>query len=298
VLHDTTLSGQVYGYDPDGDAITAQLVSGPYNGTLTFNADGTFTYTPNSHYVGSDTFTYTWSDGISAGNTATVTIEVYNNAPYADDGYCYVLHHTALDGQVYGFDPGCDADIYRVVGNRIVNATDPSGPQLPILSAQAALATSEMVRSSPPPAIGLARSNFWEWVAYKIGIDNVASWDRYLGDSRTGWFAQASNAVAGYGDTLSFGITSWIRRGLGYDDVVDYGSGWYVFGEIAGTFHTIAIGGAYGWSRAGIRGAGREFSHWIPERWGGPRSLWNGNYVSVYVHALSDPYRYRFMSRA
>jgi sugar lactone lactonase YvrE len=46
VLHDRELTGSVYGYDPDGDAITAQLVSGPTNGTLTLNPDGTFTYTP------------------------------------------------------------------------------------------------------------------------------------------------------------------------------------------------------------------------------------------------------------
>lgn len=31
---------------------------------------------------------------------------------------------------------------------------------------------------------------------------------------------------------------------------------------------------------------------------GGPRSLFNGNYVSTAMHALSDPYRYRFMPRA
>jgi len=117
VLHDTTLSGQVYGYDPDGDAITAQLVSDPSNGSLTFNSDGTFTYIPNSHYVGSDSFTYTWSDSISAGNTATVTIEVYNTAPYADDGYYYVLHDTTLSGQVYGYDPDGDAITAQLVND-------------------------------------------------------------------------------------------------------------------------------------------------------------------------------------
>jgi hypothetical protein len=85
VLHDRELTGSVYGYDPDGDAITAQLVSGPTNGTLTLNPDGTFTYIPNTHYVGPDRFTYTWSDGLTTGNTATVSIDVYNNAPVAED---------------------------------------------------------------------------------------------------------------------------------------------------------------------------------------------------------------------
>jgi YD repeat-containing protein len=85
VLHDRELVGQLYGYDPDGDTITAQLVSGPSNGTLTFNPDGTFTYTPNTHYVGPDSFTYTWSDGLTSGNTASVSIEVYSNGPQGYD---------------------------------------------------------------------------------------------------------------------------------------------------------------------------------------------------------------------
>jgi VCBS repeat-containing protein len=98
----------VHGYDPDGDPITAQLVSGPTNGTLTLNPDGTFTYTPNTHYVGPDSFTYTWSDGLTSGNTATVTIDVYNNAPYAYDASFSVLHDRELVGQVYGYDPDGD----------------------------------------------------------------------------------------------------------------------------------------------------------------------------------------------
>jgi len=38
--------------------------------------------------------------------------------------------------------------------------------------------------------------------------------------------------------------------------------------------------------------AGYEFSHWIPNRWGGPRSIFNGNYVSEELHYLTDPFRY------
>jgi hypothetical protein len=30
----------------------------------------------------------------------------------------------------------------------------------------------------------------------------------------------------------------------------------------------------------------------------GPRSLWNGNFVTPRFHALTDAYRFRFMNRA
>ncbi|NEU06732.1 tandem-95 repeat protein, partial [Flavihumibacter sp. R14] len=44
--------------DIDGDAITAIKVTDPANGTLVFNADGSFTYTPNANFNGTDSFTY------------------------------------------------------------------------------------------------------------------------------------------------------------------------------------------------------------------------------------------------
>lgn len=37
---------------------------------------------------------------------------------------------------------------------------------------------------------------------------------------------------------------------------------------------------------------GYEFSHWIRDRMGGPRSIFNGNYVSEEFHCLTDPFRY------
>ncbi len=62
--------------DADGDLLSASLVSGPANGSLTLNADGTFTYTPNSNYNGPDSFTYQVSDGNGGTSTATVNIDV------------------------------------------------------------------------------------------------------------------------------------------------------------------------------------------------------------------------------
>ena len=95
VDEDTTLNLAAPGVlgndsDVDVDTLTAVLVSGPANGTLTLNPDGSFSYTPNANSNGSDSFTYKASDGLVDSNVATVTITVSaaNDAPVAlDDAY-------------------------------------------------------------------------------------------------------------------------------------------------------------------------------------------------------------------
>ncbi|MBX3015935.1 MAG: cadherin-like domain-containing protein [Caldilineaceae bacterium] len=62
--------------DADSFALTAMLVSNPVNGTLIFNANGGFSYLPNTGFVGTDSFTYQVSDGQATSNIATVTITV------------------------------------------------------------------------------------------------------------------------------------------------------------------------------------------------------------------------------
>ncbi|HAO61977.1 MAG TPA: hypothetical protein DCQ90_08780 [Erysipelotrichaceae bacterium] len=76
--------------DIEGDALTAILVSDVSNGTLTLNADGSFTYVPDANYFGPDSFTYKANDGAADSNTVTVSITVnpVNDAPVAvDDNY-------------------------------------------------------------------------------------------------------------------------------------------------------------------------------------------------------------------
>lgn len=70
--------------DADGQALTAELVSGPSNGTLTLNSDGSFTYTPNSEYIGSDSFVYKAFDGedYSANTTVNITVTEQSNPWY------------------------------------------------------------------------------------------------------------------------------------------------------------------------------------------------------------------------
>ncbi|MEL7626572.1 MAG: Ig-like domain-containing protein [Anaerolineaceae bacterium] len=77
--------------DADGDSLTSSIVRAPSNGTVTLNADGSFTYTPITGFSGVDTFTYKVSDGTFDSNVATVSITVLpwaNTAPVAvDDTY-------------------------------------------------------------------------------------------------------------------------------------------------------------------------------------------------------------------
>jgi VCBS repeat-containing protein len=70
--------------DVDQEALRAVLVngSGPVNGSLSLNTNGSFTYTPNAAFFGSDSFRYFAQDGAGAvSNTVTVTIDVLNTRP-------------------------------------------------------------------------------------------------------------------------------------------------------------------------------------------------------------------------
>jgi len=66
--------------DAENNPLTASVVSTPTNGVLTLNPNGTFIYTSNTGYQGTDIFTYRAFDGL-ASSTATVSISVRLNTP-------------------------------------------------------------------------------------------------------------------------------------------------------------------------------------------------------------------------
>jgi VCBS repeat-containing protein len=68
--------------DPEGDAITSDLVTTTLNGILILNANGTFSYTHDGSATSTDTFYYRATDGYVPGNTVSVTIYI-NNPPVA-----------------------------------------------------------------------------------------------------------------------------------------------------------------------------------------------------------------------
>jgi hypothetical protein len=111
--------------DPDGDPLTAvratvaNQLSTTTHGTLSFNNDGTFTYTPAAGFHGTDSFQYEAFDGLDDSTPAIVTIIVSNQAP-------------AVENAAYAI-PTAGATIAAVAGV-LATATDPFG--YPVTAAQ------------------------------------------------------------------------------------------------------------------------------------------------------------------
>lgn len=73
---DIAFDGTLTATDEDGDALTFGLGENGSLGSAEVNTDGTFTYTPKAQVTGSDSFTFTVSDGVNPEVTASVRITI------------------------------------------------------------------------------------------------------------------------------------------------------------------------------------------------------------------------------
>ena len=72
----TSISGVIIASDIDGDLLTYKLISSPSNGIVTVNANGTWLYTPNKDFYGTDRFIVEVNDANGGTATSTITITV------------------------------------------------------------------------------------------------------------------------------------------------------------------------------------------------------------------------------
>ena len=104
----TSVAITLLGSDTDtGDQLTYLLATGPSHGALGLISGSSVTYTPATDYSGSDSFTYTVSDGAdtSAPGTARITVEApINTLPVADSFSVTTPQNTAVTIILQGSD--------------------------------------------------------------------------------------------------------------------------------------------------------------------------------------------------
>jgi VCBS repeat-containing protein len=118
VAEDGTLTGAVSAADPNPrDVVTYSLVTGPTKGALQLQADGTYSYTPNADYNGSDSFTFRASDGsLSDTGVVAITVTPVNDAPVAQNGAASTDEDARVTGRLAATDVEGQALTYALAG--------------------------------------------------------------------------------------------------------------------------------------------------------------------------------------
>jgi len=100
--------------DLDNDPLTYSIVAGPTRGTLTGTGPNR-TYTPNTGYLGADSFTFRVNDGQVNSNTATVSITVANQSPVANSQSVTAFESTPKAITLQATDPENAPLTYSIV---------------------------------------------------------------------------------------------------------------------------------------------------------------------------------------
>jgi hypothetical protein len=222
--------------DPEGRSLTAELVKGPSHGTLTLNADGSFTYTPTTYFVGTDSFTYAAYDGIATSNTATATITVVGE-------YCTITASAGTGG--------------TITPSGAVQVTLGTSQTFQIAPTSGYAISSVLVDGS---SVGAVSSYTFSTVTgtHTIAASFVLQQETITASAGTGGTISPSGSVqVTYGANQTFTITP--NSGYSISSVTVDGSsvgavGSYTFSDVTGT-HTIAAsfvvqsGGGTSWSR-------------------------------------------------
>ena len=101
---DTSIDGQLTGIDPDEDTLVFALDSGPANGSVVVNPDGSYSYTPTTGFLGLDSFSFTVEDPAGELSTATVSISVDAYQPEfltTAGGAEFSVNETTADSQTF-----------------------------------------------------------------------------------------------------------------------------------------------------------------------------------------------------
>ncbi len=110
--------------DADGDTLTvgAGTITSAQGGTVTLNADGTFSYQGAANFHGADSFDYTIADGQGGTATATVLLDIlsFNDAPVAVNDAFSGIEDTAVTGNLLTNDSDVDGDALSILNRTVM----------------------------------------------------------------------------------------------------------------------------------------------------------------------------------
>ena len=156
VMPDTSLSVNAANgllANDSGSNIQVTSATQPAHGTLTFNTDGSFVYTPDPGYTGDDSFNYTITDSVGNTDTATVSLHVEINTNYTEN-FGFELINPPNTRNIIGG--------YTIAGNTVLCLTNKTTGY--------ATSESECVDTTVNGSNGERTSN--KYVAKYIDIDN------------------------------------------------------------------------------------------------------------------------------
>ncbi|MCK5635375.1 MAG: tandem-95 repeat protein, partial [Anaerolineales bacterium] len=200
--------------EPNGDSLTVSVISGVSNGSLSLQNDGSFIYSPNPNYYGSDGFTYQICDAPSGGTCDTATVDITINS--------------VNDPPVAGNDSATTDQTTPVVINVVLNDSDLEGSINPTA---VAIDTHPLHGTAVPNGDGtitytLTDGHFiTDSFTYTVNDDqnpaatsNVATVNISITQPVLNIVKEVDPTQAGLGDTVDFLIYIWNDGpGVAYD---------------------------------------------------------------------------------
>ncbi|MEI6501576.1 MAG: Ig-like domain-containing protein, partial [Armatimonadota bacterium] len=183
-----------------GSSLTAAVVTQPSHGTLTLNANGSFTYTPTANYHGPDSFSYRANDGTAASQPATVaiTVNAVNDRPVAQGQNANVVQNGAAAILLSGSDADGDALTYAVVtapAHGTLSGTAPSLTYTPAANYSGpdsfTFKANDGTANSEPATVSITVT------AAQAGVDDLTTQFSLAGNPNGNWTYGHKSTLAG-----------------------------------------------------------------------------------------------------